>query len=202
MQALTSSSNNTTENKPVNNETTWGQWFATGATSAISMASGWQAKAVVGAWVPKIILDASIAKSGYFLGGCFYGPAAIETAKPLITLIAGGAGTLTSLATAAAIVGTGKLAVKGANAISEKMEERHLKNEMRKFQMDPSTRKDNYDIKALDDWDELDTPQEKVAKLKAELAVEKDLDKKNILRGKIYKMENTIAIERFHKVIA
>lgn len=175
---------------------TWVQWFGTGATSAISVAAGWQAKAVVGAWAPKLILDAAIAKSGYILGGGLYGPAAIEAAKPMITILAGGAGTLTTMAAAAGIYGAAKLGVIGANAVNAKLEERQIKNEMREYQLNPANKGD-YDVKALDDWSELDTLEDKVGALKEKLRNETNSDIRIRLRTEIGHLEREIDVKNF-----
>lgn len=195
------------QNNPVQSQKeksqTWGEWTkqktSEGFTAAFSAAVGWQASAVVSAWAPKIILDAAIAKAP-IMGGLFYGPAAVEAAKPVITYLAWGTGAVTTYATSVALVGIATLGVKGVNAVNAKLEERATKNAMRDYQLNPANKKD-FGVIAVDDWSELETSQEKVDQLKAQLQKETKSDIRINLRAEIGRLEGEIALEKFRETL-
>jgi hypothetical protein len=176
---------------PASNKETWGSWILKGTTSAISCAAGFQARGIVHAWIPKLIIDASIAKSGYILGGLMYGPAAVEAAQGVIGLAAAGAGIVATGVTGAAIVGAVKAGGLAIDVIGEKLEQRNLKNGQRTAQMESKGKAS--DIMAVDDWNELIAEEA--------LLHETDFDERLKLRSIIAAQRNNKAIQQFRSAI-
>lgn len=82
------------------NTSTWGQLFVKGCIGLISAGTSWQARAIIMAWAPKIILDNAIENEGWVIGGMLTGPAIIKASAPIIELAAAAAGIFVGTITA------------------------------------------------------------------------------------------------------
>lgn len=150
---------------------TWGDWVKNGVTTAISGAVGWQASAVVGAWLPTMILNSAVNTQGWFWGGVIAGPALVKTTAPLVSLASGGAGVVASAGTGLLLVGAGMAVNKGIEVVGNAIETRNHKAGQRIAQFQ-KPEEGLEDILALDDFEDLF--KSKTFEQRIQEAIEKD----------------------------
>ncbi len=175
-------------------------FFKQGFTTVVSSAVGWQTSAIVSAWAPKLILDFAISQQGFIIGGLWTGPALAKSLATPIVCGAGFAGAGATAVTAMGLVALGKAGAAGIEYAGQRLEQRALRNEMRQAQHVDSD--EEIDMMAMDDWSELDSPQERREDLKNLLAKETDFIKRMDLTAEISKLDNEIALSNFRTNIA